>query len=53
MLYVAGGSRAAQVVLAGEAPVAMFNGGSVVSADLARADLVTVASGMNLLPFFL
>lgn len=53
LLYVAGGSRAAQVVIAGEAPVAMFNGGSVISADLAGADLVTIASGMNVLPFFL
>lgn len=53
LLYVGGGSRAAQVVLAGEAPVAMFNGGSVISADLGGADLVNVASGMNVLPFFL
>ena len=36
----------------GEVPVAMFNGGSVISADLAGADLVNVASGMNVLPFF-
>jgi NitT/TauT family transport system substrate-binding protein len=34
LLYVAGGSRAAQVILSGEVPVAMFNGGSVISADL-------------------
>ena len=27
LLYVAGGSRAAQVILSGEVPVAMFNGG--------------------------
>jgi NitT/TauT family transport system substrate-binding protein len=40
LLYVAGGSRAAQVILSGEVPVAMFNGGSVISADLAGADLV-------------
>jgi NitT/TauT family transport system substrate-binding protein len=53
LLYVAGGSRAAQVVLAGEAPVAMFNGGSVISANLAGGDLVNIASGMNVLPFFL
>jgi NitT/TauT family transport system substrate-binding protein len=53
LLYVAGGSRAAQVILSGEVPVAMFNGGSVISADLAGADLVNVASGMNVLPFFL
>lgn len=53
LLYVAGGSRAAQVVLAGEAPVAMFNGSSVISANLAGADLVNLASGMNVLPFLL
>lgn len=53
LLYAAGGSRAAQVVLAGEAPVAMFNGSSVISANLAGADLVNIASGMNVLPFFL
>jgi ABC-type nitrate/sulfonate/bicarbonate transport system substrate-binding protein len=35
ILYVAGGSRAAQVILSGEAPVAMFNGSSVISANLA------------------
>ena len=53
LLYVAGGSRAAQVVLSGEVPIAMFNGGSVISADLAGGDLVNVASGMNVMPFFL
>jgi NitT/TauT family transport system substrate-binding protein len=53
ILYVAGGSRAAQVILSGEAPIAMFNGSSVVSANLAGADLVNLASGMNVLPFFL
>jgi NitT/TauT family transport system substrate-binding protein len=53
LLYVAGGSRAAQVILSGEVPVAMFNGGSVISADISGADLVNIASGMNVLPFFL
>jgi NitT/TauT family transport system substrate-binding protein len=53
ILYVAGGSRAAQVILSGAAPIAMFNGGSVISANLAGADLVNLASGMNVLPFFL
>jgi NitT/TauT family transport system substrate-binding protein len=53
ILYVAGGSRAAQVILSGEAPIAMFNGSSVISANLAGADLVNIASGMNVLPFFL
>lgn len=53
LLYVGGGSRAAQVVLSGEVPIAMFNGASVVSANLAGGDLVSVASGMNVIPFFL
>jgi NitT/TauT family transport system substrate-binding protein len=53
LLYVAGGSRAAQVILSGEVPVAMFNGASVISANLAGAELVNIASGMNVLPFYL
>jgi NitT/TauT family transport system substrate-binding protein len=53
LLYVGGGSRAAQVVVSGEVPIAMFTGASVISADLAGGDLVNVASGMNVLPFFL
>lgn len=53
LLYVAGGSRGAQVVVAGEAPIAMFNGASVISANLAGGDLVNIASGMNVIPFFL
>jgi hypothetical protein len=52
LLYVAGGSRGAQVVVAGEAPIAMFNGASVISANLAGGDLVNIASGMNVIPFF-
>jgi len=48
-----GGSHAAQVDLAGDAPIAMFNGGSVISANLAGADLVDMATGMNVLPFLL
>ena len=43
LLYVAGGSRGAQVVVAGEAPIAMFNGASVISANLAGGDLVNIA----------
>ena len=35
LLYVGGGSRAAQVVLSGEVPIAMFTGAAVISADLA------------------
>lgn len=53
LLYVRGGSRAAQVVLSGEVPIAMFTGAAVVSADVAGGDLVNVASGMNVMPFFL
>ncbi len=52
LLYVGGGGRAAQVVQSGEVPIGIFTGGSVVSADLAGGNLVTVASGMNALPFF-
>ncbi len=53
MLYVGGGGRAAQVVQSGEVPVGIFNGGTVISANLAGGDLVVVASGMNAMPFFL
>ncbi len=53
LLYVGGGSRAAQVMLAGEAPIAMFTGAAVISADLAGSDVVAVATGMNVIPFFL
>lgn len=53
LLYVSGGGRAAQVVLSGEAPMAIFTGGAVVNADLAGADLVVIASGMNAITFFL
>ncbi|MBI4526617.1 MAG: ABC transporter substrate-binding protein [Deltaproteobacteria bacterium] len=53
LLYVGGGGRAAQVVQSGEVPIGMFTGGSVVSANLAGGDLVTIASGMNVIPFFL
>jgi NitT/TauT family transport system substrate-binding protein len=31
----------------------MFNGASVISANLAGGDLVNIASGMNVIPFFL
>lgn len=53
LLYVGGGGRAAQVVQSGEVPLGIFTGGAVVSADLAGGDLVIVASGMNVIPFFL
>ena len=47
LVYLGGGSRAAQVVVSGEVPIAMFTGASVISANLAGGDLVNVASGMN------
>lgn len=53
LLYVAGGGRAAQVVQSGEVPIGIFTSASVVSAVFAGGDLVTIASGMNVLPFFL
>lgn len=53
LLYVGGGSRAAQVILSGDVPIAMFTGAAVISANLAGGDLVNVASGMNVMPFFL
>lgn len=53
LLYVGGGSRAAQVMLAGEAPIAMFTGAAVISADLAGSDVVAIATGMNVIPFLL
>ena len=53
LLYVGSGSRTAQVVVSGEAPIGMFNGGLVINSNLAGGDLVVVADGLNVLPFFL
>jgi NitT/TauT family transport system substrate-binding protein len=53
LLYVAGGGRAAQVVQSGEVPMGIFTGGAVVNANLAGGDLVVVATGMNVITFFL
>lgn len=53
LLYVGGGGRAAQVVQSGEVPIGIFTGGAVVNSNLAGGDLVVVASGMNVIPFFL
>ena len=53
LLYVGGGGRAAQVVLSGEAPMGIFTGASVITADFAGADLVVVASSLNAITFFL
>src|SRR5689334_14018167 len=53
LLYVGGGGRAAQVVLAGDAPMGIFTGGAVVTANFAGADLAIVASSLNAITFFL
>jgi NitT/TauT family transport system substrate-binding protein len=53
LLYVGGGGRAAQVVLAGDAPMGIFTGGAVVAANFAGADLAIVASSLNAITFFL
>ncbi|HEY3306266.1 MAG TPA: ABC transporter substrate-binding protein [Candidatus Binatia bacterium] len=53
LLYVGGGGRAAQVVQSGEVPMGIFTGGAVVNANLAGGDLVVVATGMNVITFFL
>ncbi|HTM09316.1 MAG TPA: ABC transporter substrate-binding protein [Verrucomicrobiae bacterium] len=53
LLYVSGGGRAAQVLLSGDAPMGIFTGAAVVSADLAGADLVVIASSLNAITFFL
>jgi NitT/TauT family transport system substrate-binding protein len=53
LLYVGGGGRAAQVVQSGEVPMGIFTGGAVVNANLAGGDLAVVASGMNVITFFL
>lgn len=53
LLYVGGGGRAAQVVLAGDAPMGVFTGGAVVTANFAGADLAIVASSLNAITFFL
>src|SRR3990172_12245820 len=50
MVYLGGGSRAAQVVVSGEVPVAMFNGGAAISAHFSPPHLLHLASGMNVLP---
>jgi ABC-type nitrate/sulfonate/bicarbonate transport system substrate-binding protein len=45
LLYVGAGSRTAQVVVSGDAPLGMFNGGLVINSNLAGGDLVVVAEG--------
>ncbi len=53
LIYIAGGNRGAQAMLAGEVRVGTFSGGAVVSANLAGADLVTIASVVNAPTFYL
>jgi NitT/TauT family transport system substrate-binding protein len=51
-VYVAGGSRVAQAIIAGEFPVALA-GGNIVSADLAGGDIATFGGVVNVPSFYL
>jgi NitT/TauT family transport system substrate-binding protein len=51
-VYVAGGSRVSQTVIAGEFTVALA-GGNIVFADLAGADIVTFGGVVNVPSFYL
>jgi NitT/TauT family transport system substrate-binding protein len=51
-VYVAGGSRVSQAVIAGEFAVALA-GGNIVFANLAGGDIVTVAGVVNVPSFYL
>ena len=51
MVYVAGGTRVAQAVLAGEFPVALA-GGTIVNANLAGGDIVVVGGVVNVPSFY-
>ena len=51
-VYVAGGSRVSQAVIAGEFTVALA-GGNIVFADLAGADVVTFGGVVNVPSFYL
>jgi ABC-type nitrate/sulfonate/bicarbonate transport system substrate-binding protein len=51
-VYVAGGSRVAQAIIAGEFTVALA-GGNIVNADLAGGDIVTVGGVVNVPSFYL
>lgn len=53
LLYVGGGSLAAQVLLSGEVAVGIFSGGTVISSGLGGGDLVIIAGGVDVIPFFL
>ena len=51
-VYVAGGSRVSQAVIAGEFTVALA-GGNIVNADLAGADIVVIGGVVNVPSFYL
>ncbi|MGN6732024.1 MAG: ABC transporter substrate-binding protein [Candidatus Binatia bacterium] len=51
-VYVAGGSRMAQAIIAGEFPLALA-GGNIVNADLSGADIVIIGGVVNVPSFYL
>lgn len=51
-VYVAGGSRMAQAIIAGEFPLALA-GGNIVNVDLAGADIVVIGGVVNVPSFYL
>lgn len=51
MVYVAGGTRIAQALIAGEFPVALA-GGAIVNANLAGGDIVVVGGVVNVPSFY-
>lgn len=53
MIYIDGGPRAAQALLAGDIPIAQLGGSAAVAARLRGADIITVAGLMNSLAFSL
>lgn len=53
MIYIDGGPRAAQALLAGDIPIAQLGGSAPIAARLRGADIVTVAGLMNALAFSL
>ena len=50
-VYVAGGSRVAQTVIAGEFPIALA-GGNIVNANLAGGDIVVIGGVVNVPAFY-
>lgn len=53
MIYVDGGPRAAQALLAGDIPIVQLGGSAPVAARLRGADIVTIGGLMNSLAFSL